>query len=91
MEKGKEMSKQVDVADWYWQLEAERNDTSWKTQPYRHQPPAIVQKVVNKVVRTVKLKQDDRDRLMFNAGRYAAGARDAIAKQADIDVQRFWE
>lgn len=59
-------------------LEAERNDLSYKDpQPVRSTQPMIIK------VKTDPKKRDQRDKLMFHAGRYSAGARDATAMAAN--------
>lgn len=64
-------------------LEVERNDTSWK-EP-RELPTRIVEVPV---VKTIRTKSDakssaEREKKMFHAGRYAAGARDRVAYAAN--------
>ena len=59
-------------------LEAERNDLSYKNpQPVRSTQPMVIK------VKTDPKKRDQRDKLMFHAGRYSAGARDATAVAAN--------
>ena len=64
-------------SDLMQKLEAERNDVSYK-RPERPEPIVITRNVYPK-----KAEQEKRDKLMFNAGRYAAGARDKTAVKAN--------
>jgi hypothetical protein len=72
--------------DLFWQrLEVERHDLSYKrpAEPVFTTQPQII-------VRTVKETPKDRekrDKLMFNAGRYAAGARDNTALTAHAALE----
>lgn len=62
-------------------LEAERNDLSYKNpKPLPTNQPYIRPRMDSK-------KRDQRDKLMFNAGRYAAGARDSVAVAANEWLQ----
>jgi len=64
--------------DLFWmRLEAERHDLTYK-QPKADPQPEIV--FVG--VRETKRDREQRDKLMFNAGRFAAGARDKVAVAA---------
>lgn len=65
-------------------LEAERLDTSYKNPVRAIEPPQEVKiKTVTRIVyRDRDRNHDDRDRLMFNAGRHAAGATDTSAMRA---------
>lgn len=59
-------------------LEAERNDLSYKNPvPVRSNQPMVIRPKMD------TRKRDQRDKLMFNAGRYSAGARDATAVAAN--------
>jgi hypothetical protein len=63
-------------------LEAERLDRRYlDPKPPTYNPPAPP-RVITKVIKPNKAAQERRDKLMFNAGRYAAGARDLIAQTA---------
>jgi len=62
--------------DLWWQLESERLDQSWKQRPYQHQPTKIG---------LTRAEQ----RMFFDAGRYAAGARDNRAKAANRRAREF--
>jgi hypothetical protein len=59
-------------------LEAERHDLTYKRPEYRHQPQVIVTTRPDK----------ERERKSYNAGRFAAGARDKVAIAADKWLQR---
>lgn len=81
----------VKSVDEFWAaLEAERHDDSWRNPPMRYAPKVSPLKNKRKV-RVVRLTQDSRDKLMFNAGRYASGARDVNAVNANADIQKFWK
>jgi hypothetical protein len=56
-------------------LTAEQFDTSYRT-------PKPVPKTAKVRARRTEAEQDDRDLLMFNAGRYSAGDRDQAATKA---------
>jgi hypothetical protein len=59
-------------------LEAERNDLTYKNPvPVRSTQPLVIRTKVD------PKKRDQRDKLMFHAGRYSAGARDATAVAAN--------
>lgn len=67
----------------FWQrLEAERYDQSWKQPKFSH-----VKKEPKKV-RSVD-EQKERDRVMFHAGRFAEGARDVDALNANRLVGKY--
>lgn len=71
-------------------LEAERNDLSYRYASPRHVPTKVVTVFSNapeKVVNIVRADKE-RERKMFNAGRYAAGARDKVAMAANKWLQR---
>ena len=72
---------------WLRALEAERFDQSWKVRT-RH-APAPVTRVITREVQPNPKKQAARDKVMFNAGRYAAGARDKAAQDADKALQKL--
>jgi hypothetical protein len=72
------MTKPV-FSDLLQKLEAERNDLSYKTPPKVRVDTVFVKE---KVYITSK-KRDQRDKLMFHAGRFSAGARDATAVAAN--------
>jgi hypothetical protein len=60
-------------------LEAERHDVTWKNpKPREFDAVTVTQRIYPK-----KSEQDKRDKLMFNAGRFAAGARDKTAVKAN--------
>jgi len=61
-------------------LEMERLDLSYKF---------VGKPATDPVVETPKRRRvdDDRDKLMFNAGRYSAGARDKVATDAHSVLQ----
>jgi hypothetical protein len=66
-------------------LEAERLDLSYKKVGRTDPEPAEV------VIPTRRQANDDRDKLMFNAGRYAGGARDKVATDAHNLLQILLE
>ena len=69
-------------------LEAERLDRSYlEPKEPAYNPPEPAQ-YITKVVKPSKAKQEARDKLMFNAGRYAAGARDLTASKAHEALER---
>ena len=78
-------------------LELERFDLSYKTftgsgtTTVSDKPDTSIDTltVIEPVVVAVKPRKanDDRDKLMFNAGRYAAGATDKVAKDAHALLQ----
>lgn len=59
-------------------LEAERHDLSWKRPELRHQPQII----------TYVRPDKERERKMYNAGRFAAGATDRVAVAANKWLQK---
>lgn len=65
-----------DVDAWLKALEAERHDQSYKTPPTAF-GPLVFNKIVYK-----ERKNKFRDELFWNAGRFAAGARDEAAVSA---------
>jgi hypothetical protein len=70
---------------WLLELERERFDTSWRQpKPERYAPTAPI---VVKATKPADPKlQRERDRIMFHAGRYAAGVRDQEAIDANSRV-----
>ena len=62
-------------------LEAERHDLSYRRQVRPEQPVRVIEVVKTK-------RNGEREAKMFHAGRYAAGARDAIAKAAHAWLQK---
>jgi hypothetical protein len=69
-------------------LEAERLDKSYlEPKPLTYSLPAPP-RVITKVIKPNKAAQEQRDKLMFNAGRYAAGAKDKVAEAAHIALER---
>jgi hypothetical protein len=71
---------------WLLELERERHDQSYKikTIPYRHQPDTAPQpKKIN------ANDQKKRDNVMFHAGRYSEGARDASAVTANAEISKY--
>lgn len=77
-----EMRTKKETDAWFRALEAERHDTSWKSpQPVKYQSEIVfVEKRVN---------HKARDRAMFNAGRFAEGARDADAIRGNSEVAKY--
>jgi hypothetical protein len=69
-------------------LEAERLDRSYLQPKEPAYNPPEPPKYITKVVKPSKAKQEARDKLMFNAGRYAAGARDLTASKAHKTLER---
>lgn len=68
-------------------LEAERFDRSYLDHPSqgeRVDTPAVTAK--NR--KNIPKEREQRDKLMFNAGRYSAGARDIAATRANELLQR---
>lgn len=62
-------------------LDAERFDLSYKTFGKPEAEPEVEEPQVAPPKR--RRVNDDRDKLMFNAGRFAGGARDKAAMDAD--------
>jgi hypothetical protein len=67
-------------------LEAERNNLDYKktVKP----APEVVRVIVKEKVYPTKKAQETRDKLMFNAGRYAAGHRDSAAETANLWLEK---
>lgn len=61
-------------------LEAERYDTTWKRKP----EPAPTQVVVQTVVEKPKKLQKNEQKIWYDAGRYAEGARDQDAIKGNL-------
>jgi hypothetical protein len=77
-------------------LEAERSDLSYKNTGIKVDPIAVQQvkdlvKTVTKVVYVDTKSTQERDLIMFNAGRYAAGARDDAAIKASNQLNQIIE
>ena len=64
--------------DLWLKLEAERHDTSWRRKPGQPEP-LLADPVADK---EAKKAIERRESMLFNAGRYAAGARDKTAQKA---------
>jgi hypothetical protein len=71
-------------------LEAERSDMSYKTGGVITEATPTP-RAKTKIVYKDTPQSDARDLLMFNAGRYAAGARDASAIKASEELNRELE
>ncbi len=69
-------------------LEAERLDRSYLNHPSRRHAPVEPPKVIIKTKKESPKQREERDKLMFNAGRYAAGARDITANRAHELLER---
>jgi hypothetical protein len=69
-------------------LEAERIDRQYLVKKEPAYNPPEPPRYITKVVKPSKAKQEARDKLMFNAGRYAAGARDLTASKAHETLER---
>lgn len=69
-----------EVKTWLLALERERHDMSYKTRKPVEQPSFI---------HASPAAQKQRDLTMYNAGRYAAGARDKQAIKASKEVNRY--
>lgn len=81
-----ETAKLSPVDQWFLELERERYNTAWKT-PKQVEPVVIVKTV--EVVRKTKAAEVDkkaqrkRDKIMYHAGRFAAGMRDKEAVEGN--------
>lgn len=64
-------------SDLIQKLEAERNDISYKV------PVAVEPVILTRPEYRKRKDQEHREKLFFNAGRYAAGARDKTAVKAN--------
>jgi len=73
-------------------LEAERYDQSWRTPLTLPEPKVITRPCTRQHATPAEAcqrthitlaEQEARDQLLFNAGRYAAGARDSVAVKAN--------
>lgn len=95
------MSNECPKCNMLDRLEAERVDQSWrlaykkpvsvsKEHPAYGEPKSDP-KPVKKPREPKPFKQDDRDKMMFNAGRYSAGDRDEIAATAWLKLQKTFE
>jgi hypothetical protein len=71
-------------------LEAERLDRSYLNHPSQHEPTEPP-RYITKIKKETPKDREQRDKLMFNAGRYSAGARDIAATRADEVLQRELE
>lgn len=70
--------------DFLLTLERERLDTSWRTPKFDRYAPKEPAKARKQGLKSEVTKQRrNRDRIMFHAGRYAAGARDEEAINAN--------
>lgn len=75
---------------WVLELERERNDRSYLTPRYNRYEPQVA--TVTRVVKTkapTSQEQKERDRVMFHAGRFAEGARDEEATNANRMVGKL--
>lgn len=78
---------------WLLELERERNDISYrKLAPQAEQPQVKVKEVVRTVVKLKDVdpkEQQKRDQIMYHAGRFAAGVRDAEAINGFKNMQKL--
>lgn len=79
-----------EVQAWLLALEAERHDTSWR-KPFGETKTQEVAPRIVEVIKKVKLSRDDRDRIMYHAGRHAMGARDKAAVDAEQKMQKLFD
>lgn len=75
------MKSEEEVKGWLLALEAERLDTSWRKPKEPNQPTVVY--------RDRPVDYQARDSIMFNAGRWAAGARDKEAMRANRLVAKL--
>ena len=75
-----------ELRKWIAELERERRDQSWKKP---RTAPVQVIRIVDK--KPDPAKQAQRDQIMFHAGRYAAGAKDKPAVNAQKRLQKLLE
>jgi hypothetical protein len=75
---------------WLLELERERHDMSWKNgkPAERYAPPQPII-VKQRVVAADPEAQKKRDRIMYHAGRFAQGARDQEAIDANLQVGKI--
>ena len=72
--------------EWLAQLEQERYSTAYRT-PKPEPEPRVV--YISTKPKVDKKAQRQRDTIMFQAGRYAAGARDPEAIAGNAEVARI--
>lgn len=75
---------------WLLDLERERNDRSYLTPRYNRYEPQVA--TITRVVKTkapTSKEQKERDRVFFHAGRFAAGARDTDALEANNKIGKL--
>lgn len=78
--------KMTEQEQWLLKLEMERNDLSY-LKPKRPELE-VVKVIVKEKVYPKREEQEVRERLMFNAGRYAAGDRDKTAEAAHLWLEK---
>ena len=74
-------------SDLIQKLEAERNNLSYITKTHKTEPE-VVRVIVKEKVYPTRKQQETRDKLMFNAGRWAAGHRDSAAETANLWLEK---
>lgn len=73
----------------FWMLlEAERHDLSYKRRSPEPEPQVVY---VTKPARENKKAREKRDKLFYDAGRFAGGATDQTAIRADEELQKLLE
>ena len=72
-------------------LEAERSDLSYKVQPLAVEEVKNLVKTVKKIIYRDTPQSEARDLMIFNAGRYASGAKDQAAAKAAAELNKIIE
>lgn len=89
MQLSPEKAEQVKL--WLASLEMERTSNAWRTKPTRQADPRVITQVVTKKVYPTRREREARDKMLFNAGRFAAGARDKAAVTAQLQLDKEME
>ena len=74
---------------WLLELERERYDRTYATPRNRYEPQVATITRVVKTKAPTSQEQKERDRVMFHAGRFAEGARDEEATNANRMVGKL--
>lgn len=74
---------------WLLELERERYDRSYAVPRNRYEPQIATITRVVKTQAPTSQEQKERDRVMFHAGRFAEGARDTDALEANNKISKL--
>jgi hypothetical protein len=91
MPKVKEAVTECQTCNWLQRLEAERFSIAYRKPEVSEQTKIVYVERKAKVTKADPKAIEARDSLMFNAGRFMAGDRDAAATKANAELEELLE